>query len=65
MTVLYTYCIVIIPKSALNIWFETFNMFIISHGYTGVTDKHNRTILTFIQCLNPHIGPEILILGFS
>jgi hypothetical protein len=49
MTVLCTYCIVIIPKSALNIWFEMFNMFVISHGYTGVTDKHNRTILVFIQ----------------
>lgn len=49
MTVLYTYCIVIIPKSAMNIWFEMFNMFIISHGYTRVTDKHNRTILAIIQ----------------
>jgi hypothetical protein len=61
MTVLCMYCIVIIPKSALNIWFEMFNMFIISHGYTGVTDKHNRTILVFITV----IKSEILIFGFS
>jgi len=49
MTVLCTYCIVIIPKSALNIWIEMLNLFVVNHGYTRIPDKHNGTILAFIQ----------------